>query len=160
MIIGEFLQGSQLARRINFSRGGGNRVLKSNNLAQRGRDFNASHLLIQPTHLAFKGIPLVGSDGFSACFEILGRNAVDDVDGGGASHEQNMLRESVRINRKPYLWICSQRRYFGGAWHSRKNNLSPVSRGSQPGSQEKILRVLGTLAVPEYGIAIVLAGTD
>ena len=136
--------------------------LKVQQLGLKRCNFNTSHLLVQRAHLRLKRIPLVGSDAFSARREIFGWYAVNYVDGGSTSHEQNMGRESVGINGKRYLWICFQCRHFGCVWRvaQYKAQTQHRSSGSQSGSRAEIRRVPHTLIAPEYLTALAHAPTD
>ncbi len=87
--------------------------LKVQQLGPKRRDLDTSHLLVHLAHLRLKSIPPVGSDTLSRCSEVFGRYAIHYIDGGSTSHEQNMRRESVRINGKCHLRICFQCRNFG-----------------------------------------------
>src|SRR5919197_1960874 len=87
--------------------------LKVQQLGPQRRDLNTSHLLVHRSHLRLKRIPLVGSDTLSRGSEVFGRYAIHYIDGGSPSYEQNMRRESVRINGECYLRICFKCRHFG-----------------------------------------------
>src|ERR671937_2536522 len=82
--------------------------LKVQQLGPKRRDLNTSHLLVHRAHLSLKSIPFVGSDTLSRGSEVFGRYAIHYIDGGSASHEQHIRRESVRINGECHLRICLQ----------------------------------------------------
>src|SRR5919198_461882 len=100
--------------------------LKVQQLGPKRRDLNTSHPLVHRAHLRLKSIPLVGSDTLSRCSEVFGRYAVHYIDGGSTSHEQNMRRESVRIDGECHLRVCFQCRHFGRVRNRTKNKLNTV----------------------------------
>src|SRR3989441_13104686 len=100
--------------------------LKVQHLGPKRRDLNTSHLLVHRAHLRLKSIPLVGSDTLSRCSEVFGRYAIHYVDGGSTSHEQNMRRESVRINGECHLRVCCQCRNFGPVRNRTKDKVKTV----------------------------------
>src|SRR5262249_38534860 len=70
--------------------------------------------------------PLVGSDALSRCSEVFGRYAIHYIDGGSASHEQDMWREGVRINGECHLRMCFQCWQFGRGRNRTKHKLETV----------------------------------
>src|SRR3989441_9563315 len=100
--------------------------LKVQHLGPKRRDLNTSHLLVHRALLGLKSIPLVGADTLSRCSEVFGRHAIHYVDGSSTSHEQNMRRESVRINGECHLRICFQCRHFGRVRNRAKHKLNTV----------------------------------
>src|SRR5262249_56865948 len=68
--------------------------LKVQQLGPKRRDLNTSHLLVHRAHLRLKSIPFVGFDTLSRGSQVFGRYAIDYIDGGGPSYEQNMRREN------------------------------------------------------------------
>src|SRR3989442_3447533 len=104
--------------------------LKVQQLGPKRRDLNPSHLLVHRAHLGLKSIPLVGADTLSRCREVFGRHALHYIDGGSTSHEQNMRRESVRINGECHLRICFQCRHFWRVRERAKHKLNTVPVGT------------------------------
>src|SRR2546421_2447913 len=100
--------------------------LKVQQLGPKRRDLNTSHLLVHRAHLGLKSIPLIGADTLSRCSEVFGRHAIHYIDGGSTSHEQNMRRESVRVNGECHFWICFQCRHFGRVRNRAKHKLNTV----------------------------------
>src|SRR5438067_9582907 len=100
--------------------------LKVQQLGPKRRDLDTSHLLVHRAHLGLKSIPLIGADTLSGCSEVFGRHAIHYIDGGSTSHEQNMRRESVRINGECHFWICFQCRHFGRVRNRAKHKLNTV----------------------------------
>src|SRR2546422_9164667 len=117
--------------------------LKVQQLGPKRRDLNTSHLLVHRAHLRLKSIPLVGSDTLSRCSEVFGRYAIHYVDGGSTSHEQNMRRESVRINGECHLPVCCPDRNLGRVRNRTKHQENTVPVETNPDRPRQSLRSVG-----------------